>query len=222
MWNVPAPPILQAPCSANSRALARAGAFDRMDRGIMTILPASPIGSDDGAFNFGQRNDADLRPTFIRLRSRGGRRDRARAGGWFFDSRTVSGSRSSASPRSRSAKAAGSAWRSSIRGPGRRSSAGRTSASRCAARSSFWPRPRRSDSWTPGRAARQKNRLRAGRSARIRADRQGACRRRRHDARRSLRGGNRLERQHRGQPRPRRHWRAAGLDRYSPACSAIP
>ena len=51
----------------------------------------------------------------------------------------------------------------------------------------------------------------AGRHPRLRADRQGACRRGRNDARRSLRGGDRLERQHRRQPGPRDDRRANGL-----------
>jgi hypothetical protein len=55
------------------------------------------------------------------------------------------------------------------------------------------------------------NRSWTERSARLRADRQGACRRREHDARGSVRRRDRLERQHRRKPGPADHWRTGRL-----------
>ena len=61
------------------------------------------------------------------------------------------------------------------------------------------------------RTARPQDRLWAERSPRLRAGRENACRGWRHDARGGLRRGDRLERQHRRQPDPRRHWRTGWL-----------
>ena len=61
------------------------------------------------------------------------------------------------------------------------------------------------------RAARPGHRLRAGRSPRVRADRQDPSCVRRHDARRSLRRRDRLERQHRRQPGAAVDRRTGGL-----------
>ena len=64
----------------------------------------------------------------------------------------------------------------------------------------------------PGRrAARPGTRLPAERPARVRADRENACRSRWHDARRSVRRRDRLERQHRGEPDPAGDRRTSGV-----------
>ncbi len=63
--------------------------------------------------------------------------------------------------------------------------------------------------------------LRAGRPARLCAGDQGASRFRRHDARRALRGGDRLERQHRRQSDPERDRRTGGLHRLRPLAGRL-